>query len=62
MDDSEFVGAENGAEGCIEKFDQLARAFVAAGNPLERSNVAEDMQTQANLAQSGDEADYKRAT
>lgn len=56
-----LVGAANGAEGCIEKFDQLAQAFSAAGNPVERSNIAQEVQKQVDTAQSGDEATYKQA-
>jgi hypothetical protein len=60
-DETAFTGATSDAEGCIEKFDQLAQAFLAAGKPVERASIADDMQKQAGLAQSGDAADYKRA-
>ena len=60
-DPAGLVGAVNGAEGCIEEFDQLAQAFLAAGNPMERASIADDMQRQADLAQSVDEAHYERA-
>lgn len=60
-DETGFVGAANGAEGCIEQFDELAQAFLAAGNPVERANIAGDTQRQVDAVQSGDEGYYNRA-
>ena len=38
----ELVGAANGLEGCIEKFDKLATSFFTAGNPVLRAKILED--------------------
>lgn len=60
-DDDGLVGAVNGAEGCIEHFDQLAQDFTTAGNPVERSNVLEDTQRQVEAAKDDGDDEYKRA-